>query len=83
MIPTLILAGLVFGRWWRTVLAVTTVAWPLLLLVEGIMDLEWGLLGAAGLALINTAVGMGVHQAVLQMVRRLRTPDDAGMATPA
>jgi hypothetical protein len=73
MIPTLILFGLLFGRWWRVTLLVGTVGWPLLLLASDVVGLDLsGLVAAAGLAFANTAVGVGAHQAVLFIVRRDR-----------
>ena len=69
MIPTLIVAGLIFGRWWRTTLIVAAVAWPIALLIDGI-DLGFtGVLGAAVLGAANAAVGVLVHQALRQLVR--------------
>ncbi len=35
MIPTMILVGLVLGRWWRAALVIGTLAWPALLWAEG------------------------------------------------
>ena len=72
MIPTMIVFGLVFGRWWRLSLAVAAVGWPLLLVASDVMDLEAGLLGAAALAVINTGAGVLVHQGALHIVRRYR-----------
>lgn len=72
MIPTLIVAGLVFGRWWKTTLAVAAIGWPVWLVAGEVMGLQAGLLGAAALAVINTAVGVAVHQAVRRLVGRLR-----------
>jgi hypothetical protein len=72
VIPTLILFGLVFGRWWRLSLAAAAVGWPVLLVATDVMDVEVGLLGAAGLAVINAGVGVLVHQGVLKALRLLR-----------
>jgi len=72
MIPTLILLGVVLGRWWPVPLVISAVGWPLLLLVTDVMTVEPGLVGASGLAVLNTAVGVLVHQAVLRAVRRWR-----------
>jgi hypothetical protein len=69
VIPTLILFGLVAGRWWRSSLVAAAVGWPVLLVATGVLGAEPGLLGAAGLALANTAVGVAVHQVVLRTVR--------------
>lgn len=72
MIPTLILFGLVFGRWWRLSLVAAAVGWPALLVATDVMDVEVGLLGAAGLAVINAGVGVLVHQGALSALRLLR-----------
>lgn len=71
MIPTMIVFGLVFGRWWRTCLVVGALAWPLLLLLDDTIGAA-ELLPAAGLGLINTAVGVLVHQGALRLVRYVR-----------
>lgn len=80
MIPTLILFGLVFGRWWLITPILASVVWPIVLLANGSMELEWGLVGAAGLALLNTLVGVLLHQALLWVVRRLRQEDGSTRA---
>ena len=72
MIPTLILFGLIFGRWWRLSLAVAAVGWPAVLVAGDVSELEVGLVGAAGLAVLNTGVGVLVHQAVWRAVKRSR-----------
>jgi hypothetical protein len=72
MIPTLILFGLVFGRWWRFCLIAAALGWPVLLVVSDVMTAEIGLLGATGLAVINTGIGVLVHQGSLRAVRLLR-----------
>jgi hypothetical protein len=72
MVPTLLLLGLLLGRWWRTTLLIAVVGWPLLLLVDGAIDPGWGLAGAAGVAAVNTGIGVLVHQALSWCVRRLR-----------
>jgi hypothetical protein len=72
MIPTMILFGLVFGRWWRSAVAVGTIGWPVLLLTEGILDDPSQIAGAAALGFANTLVGVAVHQLALRFVRNLR-----------
>ena len=72
MIPTLILFGLVFGRWWRLSLAVAALAWPAVLVAGDVMDPGVGLVGAAGLAVLNTGVGVLVHQGVRWALRSTR-----------
>jgi len=72
VIPTMIVFGLIFGRWWRLTLIVAALGWPLLLVTTDVMNVEVGLVGAAVLAVLNTGVGVIVHQAALRVVRRLR-----------
>lgn len=81
VIPTLILFGLAFGRWWRSSIAVAAVGWPALLVATGVMAFGPGLLGAAGLAIANTAIGVLIHQGILRMIRRLRPSGSAGSGT--
>ena len=57
MIPTLLLFGLISGRWWHLSLIVAAIGWPLLLVATGVMRLSPGLLGAAGLAVSIWASG--------------------------
>lgn len=56
MIPTMLLFGLVLGRWWKTCLVVGTVGWPLLLWFDNIIESPTEFVGAAGLAALNTAI---------------------------
>lgn len=77
MIPTMILFGLVFGRWWRTALVAAAVVWPAVLLMDGVIAGAPGskvavVFQAAALAVANAALGVGVHQIVLAGVRWLR-----------
>ncbi|HEX6335595.1 MAG TPA: hypothetical protein VFZ85_01455 [Jiangellaceae bacterium] len=80
MIPTLIVFGLVFGRWWRLSLAVAAVGWPAALVAGDVMELEVGLVGAAGVAVLNTGAGVLVHHAVRHAVRRIRARQRADAA---
>jgi len=68
----MIVFGLVFGRWWRVSLVAAAVAWPVLLVADDVMEVELGLIGAAGLAVINAGAGVLVHQAALRVLRLLR-----------
>jgi hypothetical protein len=73
VIPTLILFGLVVGRWWRSSLTVAAVGWPVMLIATGVMTWEANqLLGAAGLAIVNTGVGVLIHQGILRLSRKVR-----------
>ena len=70
MIPTLLVIGLLFGRWWRTV-PIATLGWVAWLLADGV--LRWNaveLAGAAVVAAVNTGVGVLVHHAVRLVLTR-------------
>ena len=70
MIPTMILFGLILGRWWRVALIAAAVAWPALLLAGGTISSVAEVVRAAALGFANAAAGVLVHQSVLQAVRR-------------
>ncbi|MET8909985.1 hypothetical protein [Micromonospora sp. NPDC004551] len=76
MIPSLILLGLLLGRWWWLPLPLAAVGWPVLLVAIGTMDITPDLVAAAGLAVVNASVGVAVHQGILRSLRRLRPPID-------
>lgn len=77
MIPTLIVAGLVFGRWWRAAPVVAAAGWALLLAVDGAVPHAVGpLAAAAGLAAVNTATGVAINRGTAWLWRQL-TPKDA------
>ena len=71
MIPTMIVFGLVFGRWWKLAIAVGAVLWPTILVFTGVIGVA-DVLGAAALGALNTAVGIAVHQVALWLVRSIR-----------
>lgn len=81
MIPTMILFGVVFGRWWRITLVAAAVAWPLLLVATDVAGVSTSLIGAATLALLNAGVGVLIHQGALVGYRHLRRPSPGGAAT--
>ena len=75
--------GLVFGRWWRSALIAAAVVWPALLWWNGVLQSAPSsqpvlvhILLASLLAVLNASVGVGVHQLVLFMIRRLRPTGD-------
>jgi hypothetical protein len=70
MIPTVIVVGLVVGRWW--VLAVAAVGWVVLLAATGITGDAGSLAVGAGLAVANAGVGVAVHKGVAALFRALR-----------
>lgn len=86
MIPTLILFGLIFGRWWRLALIVGAIGWPVLLLATGTAAANADLIGVAALAFANTGVGVAVHQGVLWGARwywRAYRQNAAGRRNPS
>lgn len=78
MIPDMILLGLVLGRWWKTALVIGAATWPAILLQVGIVTPR-DIPGAALFGLVNTAVGVGVHQGLLRLFRQAR----AALSRPA
>jgi len=72
VIPTLIMIGAIFGRWWRVTLLVSAVGWPVLLVVTGAMSPGPALVGATGLAVLNTGAGVLLHQGIRRGGRKLR-----------
>jgi hypothetical protein len=74
VIPTMILLGLVLGRWMPVAFLAAAVGWPLLLVASGVVAPDDGqtLATAAVLAVINAAVGVVTHQVCLLSYRLLR-----------
>jgi hypothetical protein len=70
VIPTLILVGLIFGRWWRIVIPLAAFGWSVLLIVTGVDNGFAFALGAAAIAIPNVALGALVHRALWLLVRR-------------
>ena len=71
MIPTMILLGLVLGRWWRIALVTAAIGWPALLLATNTIDVGQ-IVPTAMLGLVNAAVGVLIVQGVLRILRDLR-----------
>ena len=77
MIPTMMVFGLILGRWWRLALISAAAVWPILLWVTGVfagLDYTWWqfsglLLTTALLGAVNAGVGVAVHQGVLYVIR--------------
>lgn len=72
MIPTLLLAGLVFGKWWRITIPVATIGWAVLLLADGTVSDLTNFAGAAWFGFINVTVGVLVFQGVRFAFRSLQ-----------
>ena len=71
MIPTLLLVGLVLGRWWRVVIPAATIGWAVLLIVTGVDSGLSFAVAAALLGAINVGVGVVVFQAARLTFRNL------------
>jgi len=77
VIPTMIVFGLAFGRWWKSAIISGAMLCPVILIVAGIAgraDIVDGavILSAAVLGAANTAAGVAVHQTILWLVRSIR-----------
>jgi hypothetical protein len=68
MIPTLILVGLIVGRWW--LVAIAAIAWPIALAGTKVGSGFTFVFGSAAVAAANTAAGVAVHKSALKIVRR-------------
>jgi hypothetical protein len=74
VIPTMIVFGVVLGRWWRFALVAAAVVWPLLVAADGV-GVTVGLLAyAAAIGVANAAVGVLAHQACLHAYRHFFRP---------
>ena len=70
MIPSLILAGLLIGRWWTVPLAM--VAWPAVLISAGTGSELSVITGGALIAVPNVALGVGLHRMARHLWRLAR-----------
>jgi len=81
MIPTLLLPGLVIGRWWLVPIA--AVGWPVMLILDGI-GTGWAFGASAGaLAAANVGIAVALHRGAALLIRRLARflRDPVGEAT--
>jgi hypothetical protein len=76
MIPTMMVLGLVLGRWPWIALGAAVVTWPLLLVASDAATLTdvGTLLGGVVLAVVNAGIGVLAHQALLRTWRYARHP---------
>ena len=80
VIPTLLLVGLVFGRWWKIVVPAAVIGWPVLLIATGV-DSGLRFAVAAGLlAAANVFVGVLAYQGLRLIARGIAAL--AGRAMP-
>ncbi|MGZ4155486.1 MAG: hypothetical protein ACXVQ0_13505 [Actinomycetota bacterium] len=73
MIPTVILVGLVFGRWWKVVVPAAVIAWPVLLITSGIDSGLAFFVNAGALAAANVVVGVFLFWLLRALVRSTAT----------
>lgn len=71
MIPTLLLVGLVLGRWWRVAIPAATVGWVILLLATGTGSGANFAAGAAMFGVINITVGVLAYHAVRALLNQV------------
>jgi len=64
VIPTLLLAGIVVGKWWRVSIPAATIGWTVLLITTEVVSDLAQVAGAAWFGFINVTVGVLVFQAV-------------------
>jgi hypothetical protein len=69
MIPTLILIGLVVGRWW--LVAIAAIAWPIALAGSKLGSGFGFMVGTAAVAVVNTSAGVAVHKGAVKVFRIL------------
>lgn len=71
MIPTLLLTGLVLGRWWKITVPIAVLGWPVILIATGV-DSGFGFAVAAALfAAANVVVGVLSYQGLRFIARRV------------
>ncbi len=70
MVPTMIVLGLVLGRWWRVALLLAAVVWPIIVVSDPAIGASV-IPGAALIGVLNAAVGVLVVQGVLWLYRGL------------
>jgi hypothetical protein len=81
VIPTMLLVGLVFGRWWWLTIPLGTLAWVVLLIVTGVGSGIPFALGAAAFGAANVIVGVLAYQGIAWLIRgfvRTRRPAQQG-----
>ena len=71
MIPTLILLGLVPGKWWRVLVPVATIGWPIMGVATDVGSGIDFMLGASAFAFANVTVGVLINRAASGLVRRV------------
>lgn len=76
MIPTVLLAGLVVGRWWS--IPVLALLWVVLLYVGAAPETAADAAAGAALAAANAAVGVAAHRLAAAGISRFRHRREPG-----
>jgi hypothetical protein len=71
LIPTLLLAGILFGKWWRVSIPVGSIGWAILLASTGVVSGPGGVASAALFAFVNVTVGVLVFQGARSAIRAI------------
>jgi hypothetical protein len=71
VVPVLIVLGMVAGHWWRAALVVGGLGWVVALSATDVIG-TGEVPVALALAVLNTAVGIGLHRLAAAMLRRAR-----------
>jgi hypothetical protein len=69
VIPTLLLIGLVFGRWWKVAVPAAVIGWPILLIASGVDSGLRFAVTAGLLAAANVVVGALAYSALRLIAR--------------
>jgi hypothetical protein len=78
MIPSLILAGFIVGRWW--IVPVAMVAWPALLIGTGVGSGMHVIVGGSLIAVPNVALGVALRRVARSWYRRATDSQPQGGA---
>jgi hypothetical protein len=71
MIPTLLLVGVVLGRWWRVVVPLAMIGWVVLLIATDVGSGSRFVVEAGLLAAANVIVGTLLNGAVRALLHRI------------
>lgn len=84
MIPSMIVFGLVFGRWWKQAIVGGALLCSVLVGLASVFEsggvFSWSrVLGAAALGAVSTAFGVAIRQLFHQLVARIRVAGKFGV----
>jgi hypothetical protein len=71
MVPTLLIVGFLFGRWWRLVAPVAILGWPAWLIAVGVGSGPGFALGATVVAAFNVTVGVLAYHILRTLARHI------------